>query len=190
MVGVTGWHRETFRMKRVTTLVGVAILGLGATACGGSGGLSELEQEYSDAIAASFSSSDADELQLDAEQADCVAPKWTKVLGAERLQDAGIDPADLNVDGDSDLQDVEITTDEASKLYATFGECDVDLKQAFVDAMTADGDMPNDAAECLKDALDDDTFERIMVASLSSDEADEGALEADITELFTKCATG
>ena len=44
-------------------------------------------------------SGEEDELTLTDEQAECVAPKWIDTIGVERLEEAGLEPADISSDG-------------------------------------------------------------------------------------------
>lgn len=174
-------------MQRVTVLLGVAVLGLGATACGGSngGGLSAEEQEYSDAIVESFQTDDPNEITLTEEQAECVAPKWIKVIGVERLESAGLEPADLSADGSADVDKFGLDMDEAKTLFNSFGECKVDLQEKFIEALGE-----GDEVECFKDEIDDDLFERLMIAGFANDTAAERELFEELQAVSTACLGG
>jgi hypothetical protein len=186
--------------RRLALLVGAAAMVLAAgcgdddddgDAGGGDVEVSEEAQPYVDAMVEGMVSSDDDEdLQLDQEQADCLAPRWVETIGVERLQDAGLEPDDFADDGDPDLSSLGLSEDEGGELYDAFGACDIDLKAEFIRSFTADQDLSEEDAECLGDAFSDDFLRRIMITTLvEGDEAleDDQELTGELLSVFSEC---
>ena len=120
------------------------------------------EADYLAAIERSLASGDG--LSTTPEQAECMAPKWLDTIGLDRLKDRGVDPSeigdDVNDDG-SALSDLGLTDDEGTALYDAFGECDVDIRQQFVEFAT-DGQSP-EVVECVDAALTPELLRRVMI---------------------------
>src|SRR5262245_45481837 len=68
-------------------------------------------QAYVDAMIESFDNADPDELQIDRDQAQCLAPKWVETIGPDRLAAAGVEPRDFAEEGDVDLTKVGMSQD-------------------------------------------------------------------------------
>jgi hypothetical protein len=184
--------------RRLALLVGAAAILL-AAGCGdddddGDAGdveVSDEAQPYVDAMAEGMVSSDDEgDLQLDQEQADCLAPRWVETIGVERLQGAGLEPDDFADDGDPDLSSLGLSEEEGGELYDAFGACDIDLKAEFIRSFTADQDLSDEDAECLGDAFSDDFLRRIMVTSLvEGDDAleEDQELTGELLSVFSEC---
>ncbi len=153
--------------------------------------VSDEAQPYVDAMVEGMVSTDDDEdLQLDQEQAECLAPRWVETIGVDRLQDAGLEPDDFATDGDPDLSSLGLSEDEGGELYDAFGDCDIDLKAEFIRSLTADQELSEEDAACLSDAFSDDFLRRIMVTSLvAGDDAldDNEELTSELLSVFSEC---
>ena len=143
------------------------------------------EADYLAAIERSLSTGDG--LSTTPEQAECMAPKWLDTIGVDRLKDRGVDPSeigdDVNDDG-SALSDLGLTDDEGTALYDAFGECDVDIRQQFVEFAT-EGQRP-EVVECVADALTPDLLRRVMIASIVQ-KAPDDQLQADFETAIGPC---
>jgi hypothetical protein len=147
-------------------------------------------QAYVDAMIQSFDNSDPDELQINREQAQCLAPKWVDAIGADRLAAAGIEPQDFAEEGDVDLTTVGLTEDNGNAMYDAFGECDIDVKTLFVDSFSADRDVSEEDQVCLADAMSDDLLRRIMVTTfVEGEEAlnQDEELSGELFGVFAEC---
>jgi hypothetical protein len=94
-----------------------------------------------------------------AAEAHCMAAAIVDVVGIDVLIGAGISPQEL---GDADNLaelDVDLANDAASRLAASFHECDLadGLDDALVRGFASDtgAELPPDAAVCLYDNLDE-----------------------------------
>jgi hypothetical protein len=156
---------------------------------GGTAGSADA-QAYVDAMVESFDNADPDELQIDRDQAQCLAPKWVDTMGPDRLAAAGIQPEDFAAEGDVDLTTVGMTEDDGNELYDAMGECDIDVKELFVDGFASDRDLSAEDRECFSNALDDDLLRRIMVTTLVKGEEalnQDQELSGDLIGVFAEC---
>jgi hypothetical protein len=189
-------------MPRTLALLTVAAVAVGIGGCGGdddddddAGGGGEVEvsedaQPYVDAMIESFDNSDPDELQIDREQAQCLAPRWVEAIGPERLAEAGIEPEDFSSDQDVDLSSADLSEDDGNEMYDAFEACGIDVKTVFVQSMATDEDLSAEDTECLEGAIDDDLLRRILVTTFVEGE---GAIEEDeeltgeLFAMFAEC---
>jgi hypothetical protein len=147
-------------------------------------------QAYVDAMIESFDNADPDELQINREQAQCLAPRWVDAIGADRLAAAGIQPRDFGAEGDVDLTEVGLSEDDGNAMYDAFGECDIDVKAVFVESFSADRDVSEDDKNCLADAMSDDLLRRIMVTTfVEGEEAlnQDEELSGELFGVFADC---
>jgi hypothetical protein len=147
-------------------------------------------QAYVDAMIESFDNADPDELQIDREQAQCLAPKWVDAIGADRLAAAGIQPRDFGAEGDVDLSEVGLSEDDGGAMYDAFGECDIDVKTLFVESFSAERDVSEEDKDCLSDAMSDDLLRRIMVTTfVEGEEAlnQDEELSGELFGVFADC---
>lgn len=107
------------------------------------------------------------------EDAVCLGLAIVDAVGLDRLLDADA----FDADSDVTLSDLGITLDEAQSATLLDGmhQCG-DLRAMFTQALSADGSMSPEAAACVVDGLDDPTFDRLLLLSVTGGEA---ALEAD-----------
>lgn len=185
------------RLSRIG-LVGVAaLLGLATLACGGDdddssdsdtptengsdngndGGNDGGSGSDRDKLIASLSESASSDGEFTEEEAECMVPGMIDVIGVEQLMEVG---AADNPDASLAELGLDVSDEQANAIYDAITEC-VDLRAKFVEGMTADGDTPDEQAECLSDAIDDDTFKTLIITSLVEGEE---ALDAN-TELTT-----
>jgi hypothetical protein len=147
-------------------------------------------QAYVDAMIDSFDNADPAELQIDREQAQCLAPRWVEILRPERLAEEGIEPEDFAAEGDVDLSVVGLSEAEGNELYDALGACDIDVRNLFIQSLTAGEDLSEDEVQCVDDAIDDDLLRRIMVTVLvKGDDAlnENQQLANEMTEAISEC---
>lgn len=146
-------------------------LALLVAGCGGDDGggsdVSDKAQPYVDALTTNLQSNEPDELALDSDQADCVAPQWVDIAGVERLEEADIAPADLESDADTELAALSLDEDEAGQMVDALGDCDIDLRQEILSTLDEDASLTEPQRDCLRDALDDQLLRDILVATLA-----------------------
>jgi hypothetical protein len=107
------------------------------------------------------------------EDAMCLGLAIVDAVGFERLVDAGA----FDENSDVTLSDLGITLDDGQTATLLDGlhRCG-DLRAMFKSALSANGTMSPEAASCVVDGLDDASFDRLLVLSISGGEA---ALDAD-----------
>lgn len=165
----------------VTALLSALMLAL--TGCGGSDGngsdsgggdaapLSDAERPYVDALATSLQTSD-DDFPLTDDQVDCLAPRFVRVFGVDRLEDAGVSPETFADEESMDFSELSLTEKEGNALFDTFGACDIDLRETMLDSMASDEEVTPAMAECFETVLTDDNLRELMVTTMiSGDEA-------------------
>jgi hypothetical protein len=187
--------------RRLALVLGAAAVVL-AAGCGGDdddddagGGGGDVEvsddaQPYVDAMIESFDNSDPDELQIDREQAQCLAPRWVETIGPERLADAGIEPEDFAAEGEVELSEIGLSEDDGNALYDAFAECDIDVRTLLVESIAADEELSDEDAACLGDAFSDDLVRRLMIRGLLEEDEDLDAddeLTGELLAAFSEC---
>jgi hypothetical protein len=187
-------------MPRTLALLMVAAVAVSIGGCGddddddaGSGDdveVSEEAQPYVDAMIESFDNSDPDELQIDREQAQCLAPRWVETIGPDRLAEAGIEPEDFSSDEDVELSTAGLSEDDGNEMYDAFDACGVDVSNVFVQSIATDEDLSAEDTECLEGALDDDFLRRVLVTTFVEGEdaiEQDEELTGDLFALFAEC---
>jgi hypothetical protein len=186
-------------MPRTLVLLTVAAVAVTNGGCGdddddaGSGDdveVSEEAQPYVDAMIESFDNSDPEELQIDREQAQCLAPRWVETIGPDRLAEAGIEPEDFSSDDDLDLSTIGLSEEDGNAMYDAFEACGIDVKNVFVQSMATDEELSAEDVECLEGAIDDDLLRRILVTTfVEGDEAldQDEELTGELFAMFAEC---
>jgi hypothetical protein len=146
---------------KTTLAVAAAALCLALAGCGGDGGGSDnADEEKAAANLKTFfleESEDAAGLDVTEEQAGCVSDGVVSEIGIEQLQDYGLLTDDLEVEKDADIDEQDITAEDADSLAGTFVDC-VDVKALITEQM---GELPGATAEqkkCISDALTDEAL--------------------------------
>ena len=145
------------------------------------------EDDYLAAIKRSLSAGSGGQMQMTPEQADCVAPKWLETIGVERLKVHDISPAQIGDDVDDDgsaLEDLGLTDEQGNASFDSFGECDVDIEQEFMTALT--DQLAPEAATCVADALDEALLRRLMVSVIVRGSPDD-EVGADFETAIASC---
>lgn len=161
---------------RFVAVAFVAVASLGVAACGGDdddaaggGGGGDLESQ----VVAKMME-DADEDGPTQEQAECAAGELVSALGAERVGEL------LEAPDDSDLEDL-LDASEQELFFAAAMSC-LDVRELMVEQFTASGFSEEDA-NCVVDALGEDTLADMAAASAAGETPDQAA----ITEAVMSC---
>ncbi len=175
---------------RVVLVIGALALALGACGDDDDGGdVSEAEQPYVDALIASAAEDEGEDIQLDEAQAECLAPKWVSILDVDRLEEAGIEPDELAED-DLEFSELGLSESDGEAMFDALGECDVDLRESFIEGMLADSDLSEEDRACLDEAFDDDLLRRILVAAFVRGEdalEQDDEIMGDVFAVFAEC---
>ena len=117
-----------------------------------------------------------DAFEMADDQIDCMAPRFIDVIGADRLKENGVTPADLESGETLDFSEVGLGEKEGNALFDTFGECDIDLNEMMMASMAADEDMTPEMKTCMEGVFTDDNLRKLMVATMTQGD---DALEND-----------
>ena len=153
--------------------------------------MSDEAQPYVDALIESMGDTETGDLEVNEDEARCVAPRWVETVGLARLEESGVTPDDL-ADGDEDvMSELGLTEAEVGELFDAMEECGVDVRDLLLAEIVADGEMSDENRVCLEEALDDDLLRRIfIIGALSQDEdaptADED-LMGEMSDAFSEC---
>lgn len=172
-----------------TTIFGLALGLLAASACGGGG--SPDRQEYVDAAIASVEAAEEDEnFEFSRRDTECIAEAIVDTVGAERLDDAGVSPAEFSTANDLSDLDVEVDRDD---LADGINDCDVDLGEVFVDALAQSlgpVELSEESLSCITERVGDTGAigDAMAGALLGADESEAVEIgEAAGFEAFGQC---
>jgi hypothetical protein len=168
-------------MRRGLGLGLIGSLMLFAAACGDDDGPDR--DAYVAAVSEELQDPEDDSgLELDDDTADCTASALVSAIDDDDLGE--IEPDDLGRAESLDDVDISLDADAEDQLRDDLADCD--LEGAFVEAMVAEigVDLPDEGADCLAGALDDDEFTDLLVGSLT-----EGSAEGEelLFETFADC---
>jgi hypothetical protein len=178
-------------MRRRLALSALVLFALLGAACGddddgGSGdggggaeGLSSEEQDFADAWAATLADDEGDEDGFSFPEADaqCMGEAIMAEVGTGPFDDAGIEPDDIDQEGEDDspgelLGAGAISDEQADALLDTWDGC-TDLNAAFIDLVSADTELDPAGRACLEEGLEEEGLVREgFRASLTQDDSD------------------
>lgn len=136
-----------------------ALAGCGGDDGGGGGSDNADEKKAAANLKAYFLSESQDTagLEINDEQAGCVSDGVVDKIGISQLQDYGLIDDDLEVVKDANLDEEDITAEDADSLAGTFVDC-VDVKGLITKQM---GNLPGATQKqktCISDALSDEAL--------------------------------
>jgi hypothetical protein len=174
----------------------VAVVGVLA-ACGGGGGGGGGSAAYVDAAMRSYDDADADVKEaISRDEAECLVQNMVDIIGVDNLEDAGIEPGDLD---DADASPFEalgddMTEEQSAEIVDVIvdGECFdmVDVVLAQIEGTENPfGNLSEEKVRCVFDGIfQDPAVKEAMAGSLLGDEdADSSALSdavGDESNLF------
>ncbi len=147
------------------------------------------DDPYVQALSQSMREDDDSDLPLDDEQADCLAPRFVEVLDPARLEEAGVTPEQL-AESDDVITQLGLTEEEGGEMYDALGECDLDVRALFLEGMTEDSNLSDEARDCLEGAISDDFLRQLFAITFSQGEdALEGndELTSQLMSVFAEC---
>lgn len=191
------------RARSVPTALVLAALALAACGGGdddGGGGreasLSAEEQAYADAWAATLSDDD-DGFNVSDDDAACLGEAIMAELGVAPFEEAGIEPDDIDNDGESDdspgqlLGDGVVSQGQADAILDDWEAC-TDLPAAFAESATEDFDLDAEAEKCVADGLREGGLLRSAFSALFTSSSDEPPAEVinGVVALLDRCSSG
>jgi len=162
-------HRRFVHARCLLTLVTVPALALVACA-DESSGLSDEEQEYADAFAASIED-DEDGFGADPDDAQCMGDAVMEELGVEPFDEADVAPDDIGGEDSSSPGEVlgegVVTDEQASAVLDGWESCVGDLSEFMATSVRSEEEFDLDADDeaCLADGLDEDGLARDILRS-------------------------
>ncbi len=105
------------------------------------------------------------------EQADCISEGMVDDVGVEKLQEYELLNEDLEINDEANPDDM--SEGDADALAGVFVDC-IDVEEMFADQFgSGEEELPAEAQECIKDAIDEDAMKDGLSASFQGKE-DEG----------------
>lgn len=156
----------------------------GETTTGG-GTASGSEDEYTKALAKEFTSGNESggDLVFSQKQAECVAPRWVKIIGVDKFKEKDVAPSDLE-NTQFNFTKLGLTKDQATEMIDGVGSCKVNLYQKLLDVLGKNLDSTQQ--KCLKQNLGPATARQVLVEALYQDDPSSG-LAAELQKLDEKC---
>lgn len=166
-----------------------SLLPVALGACSGSDGPAPVSVEarpYVVALGAGLREHGAGDVALSASEAACVAPKWIDVLEPARLDQAGIEPAELTPAGglDEKAERVALRDAEIAELVDALGQCDLDVQTAFIGTLTEGARLSPADRACLDDAVSEDLTRKVLGVQITEGTEAAAGDEALMGELF------
>lgn len=161
---------------RLVAAIAAAAMALTLGACsdddGGSKSASDAEKPYVEAATASLLAEE--DQPFDESEAECIATVMVTTIGVERLEEAGVEPADLEdpsfeLSGDAGL---EPTAEDEEALANGLTDC-IDVVDLFIEGMNQEADISEDLEKCLRDNIDEDQLSEAIAGGISGDEGDD-----------------
>ena len=156
----------------IAALLGLALLaGCGDSDDGdsssGDGDAAGSDSPLAQAIAADIR--EDEEMPLSEEDAQCIGAGIVDGVGEDRLAELGITTESLEAEGSIELSEFDLTDDEVDAVVDTFQEC-TDVRALLAEALSADGTMSAEDAECVVGELPDDLVRAALEAGQTGDE--------------------
>jgi hypothetical protein len=172
--------------RRLVVIAAAALLGACTTESSSDGTTSAERDAYATALAANWGLGGDSGFVLIGGRARCVAESWISVIGAGRLRDEGIEPADLDPREGGAFRplDLDLTSEQASTMVDAFGDCGADVVELFVTARA--DELSDEARACLRSELTPELAEAVVESSLTSSEL-QADLAAELAEIGTTC---
>lgn len=183
------------RTLKITLVAALLVM---AAACSDGGGdgpeVSEKGKPYVEALSKSLNDNDGDEIQVTDDQADCISTSWVDILKPERLEEKGVKPADLaEGGGDESIGKVGLSEDEGNAMVDAYGDCDIDLREAFLEGLRNDDATTEEQAKCLDGAIDEQLLRDLLVQGFTKggDSLDQDSEAGQkFLAAISKCGTG
>jgi hypothetical protein len=163
-------------MNRFAVAAALGVLALGLTACG------DQEDEAKTSMSESFQKEDIGGLDVDEQQADCMAGDIVDGVGVEQLQEYEI----LDEDGkvNEDVENAELSEEDADTVSAALVDC-IGAETIVEEQVIQDG-MTDGQKECVKDAMGADQLKELISAGFQGAGQDDEAVQ-QLQEDMTAC---
>ncbi len=146
------------------------------------------EQAYVDALVNEFASeASSDSTVPNGSQARCIAKRWIRVMGVERLQQHGLTPSKLA--GLSDISALGLTHGDGVALIDGLQSCGYDWRQLVWNEARSSGKLTTDQIDCLKKHVDANTLKSAFADGLvgRNQEAAAKAIQDEVKNAAGTC---
>jgi hypothetical protein len=170
-------------MRRSGVLLVLLTLVIGA--CGGSAALEDDEQVLADAIADFISEEEAlEDSPISESEVRCLAEDTVRTLGVDGLAEIGITPDSIPEENPFEgASDVHVDA-----LVDAYFSC-LDAPSAFAEALTAEGAVSEESAQCVGDTLDEDGLLRPLLRASLAGEDPEPEMFSELLRVMVECLT-
>lgn len=163
--------------RLLLALVSVALLLAG---CGDGDGAGEYEQALAESL------SENEDVPFDQGQIDCLASEFVAAVGGpEALEDADITPDELRESDGIEELGLDPQSVDADALAASFGNCDISLAELIL--AEAGDQVPQDARDCITDALDEDVLSEFFAQAIIAGDESGDDLPPQLMEGLLEC---
>ena len=139
----------------------------------GGGDIGDLSADEQAFVAAMVDAMTAEEdFPLSEEQATCFAARTIRTIGVDTMKASGATPDSIrDPNSDSmDFSEFKLTEAQANDVYDNFGRGDIDLREAMLTSMSADGEMTPAQKTCMETVLSEENLRKFMVGMMMSGE--------------------
>ncbi len=132
------------------------------------------------------------EVELNRTQAACVAAKWVNIFQPARLDAAGVTASQLRRAGglDNKVARVALSDTEITKLVEAFGDCAVDLREAYINSITVGATVSETDRACLSDAFSSQLIDDMMALQITKGTKavdDDPKMAAEVFAALSSC---
>ncbi len=138
-------------------------------------------EDYVDALASTFTEEDGEIYTSD--QVQCMAEHFVDTIGVDGFEQAGVTPEMAADDGVMD--ELEIDEPTAREMAGAFASCDVNIREIFLEQLSAGQEMTAEQRACVEGVLTDDAIVESFVIDITGDETTEDPFDA-----IMPCMTG
>lgn len=169
-------------MKKTAAVLCAAVLTL--SACG-SGDDDEAKENIKTAVMEEGGAGITGGTKPTEEQAECISDGMVDEVGVDKLQEYDLLTEELEINEEANPTDM--AEEDADALAGVFVDC-IDVEEMFAEQVSSgEQELPAEAQECIKDAIDEDAMKDGLSASFQGKE-DEGF--AAMQEEMMGCVMG
>jgi hypothetical protein len=163
-------------VNKLVTLAVATLLPLALTACGGQ------EDEAKSSMSDSFRQQQVGGLDVDQEQADCMAGDIVDGVGVEQLKEYDI----LDEDGkvNDDLEDAQLNEEDADTVSAALVDCIG--AETIVEEQVVQEEMTDPQKDCVRQAMGEDRLKGLISAGFQGADASDESVQ-ELQEEMTSC---
>lgn len=154
-------------INKLAAAAALAVLSLGLSACG------DQEAEAKTSMSESFQQENVGGLEVDEEQADCMAGDIVDGVGVDQLQEYDI----LNEDGEvnEDVENAELNEEDADTVAGALVDCIG--AETIVEEQVLQDQMTGSQQECVKETMGEDQLKELISVGFQGADPDHEAVQ-------------